>query len=422
MRRVLVFPGGSEVGLEVCRSLRDSRHFMPVGGSSTDDHCKAAYREVITGIPWIGDSGLANALNDIADQRLIDVIYPAHDEAALQLSAAASRGELWTPVAGSEFQACEVARSKRRTYEVLEGVVAVPNLLEAGRCILPSFAKPDVGQGSVGARRLESLEDLEKAMLDPNLVVTEYLPGDEVTVDCFSSREGVVRYSRARSRVRTVAGIAVRSEWIDVDFSDTAARIGKVLGLRGAWFFQAKERSPGSFVLMEVGARVAGGMGLSRASGVNLPLLTLHDLYGEPVEIASSDLSPILEKSLEPRFIVDRRYESILVDLDDCLIVRDQVNTRVVAFIYQCRNAGVTTKLVTRHPGDLDLILASFRLTGVFDEVHHLTKGQPKSSVHRGESALLLDDSFRERHEFSSNTGQPAFAPQQIDVLLDDRA
>ena len=47
MKRILVFPCGSEIALEIYRSLKYSIHFELVGASSIDDHGKFVYKEYI---------------------------------------------------------------------------------------------------------------------------------------------------------------------------------------------------------------------------------------------------------------------------------------------------------------------------------------------------------------------------------------
>ena len=53
MKNVLVFPCGSEIGLEVNRALANSTHFKLYGGNSVDDHGKFVYKNYISGIPFI---------------------------------------------------------------------------------------------------------------------------------------------------------------------------------------------------------------------------------------------------------------------------------------------------------------------------------------------------------------------------------
>ena len=63
--------------------------------------------------------------------------------------------------------------------------------------LLP-ISKPDQGNGSKGAVLVDSPAQLD-SLRDriETLMISEYLPGAEFTVDCFTDRHGVLRYSRA---------------------------------------------------------------------------------------------------------------------------------------------------------------------------------------------------------------------------------
>ena len=63
--RVLVFPCGSEVGLEIHRSLKYSRHIELYGGNSTDDHGKFVYDKYVGNIPFITDTNFLEHLKKI---------------------------------------------------------------------------------------------------------------------------------------------------------------------------------------------------------------------------------------------------------------------------------------------------------------------------------------------------------------------
>ena len=47
MKNVLVFPCGSEIGLEIHNALKYSKDFNLFGGSSVDDHGKYVYKNYI---------------------------------------------------------------------------------------------------------------------------------------------------------------------------------------------------------------------------------------------------------------------------------------------------------------------------------------------------------------------------------------
>ena len=54
--KILVFPCGSEIGLEIHRSLKYSVHIELLGGSSVEDHGKFVFENYIGKIPFIDDS------------------------------------------------------------------------------------------------------------------------------------------------------------------------------------------------------------------------------------------------------------------------------------------------------------------------------------------------------------------------------
>ena len=47
MKKVLVFPCGSEIGLEIYRSLKYNKDFELIGGASVNDHGEFIYENYI---------------------------------------------------------------------------------------------------------------------------------------------------------------------------------------------------------------------------------------------------------------------------------------------------------------------------------------------------------------------------------------
>ena len=54
-KNILVFPCGSEVALEIYRSLEYSTYFNLIGGNSVDDHGKFVFKNYIGNIPFVTD-------------------------------------------------------------------------------------------------------------------------------------------------------------------------------------------------------------------------------------------------------------------------------------------------------------------------------------------------------------------------------
>ena len=69
-KNILVFPCGSEIGLEIYRSLRYSIHFNLIGASSVEDHGRFVYENYIGGLPYITDSNFIDAIREIRKDRM----------------------------------------------------------------------------------------------------------------------------------------------------------------------------------------------------------------------------------------------------------------------------------------------------------------------------------------------------------------
>lgn len=426
-KRVLVFPCGSEIGLEIHRSLAHATHFELVGASSVDDHGSFVYSDYVGGLPTVHDDAFPSALVEVAAREHIDLVFPAHDDVTVAVARLAADGRLPADAVGSPLPTTEVARSKRRTYAALGGSVAVPSLFGSPESLddrsFPVFVKPDCGQGSRGARRVDDIDELRRCLAgDPSLVVQEHLPGPEYTVDCFTDRHGRLRYAAGRLRSRISNGISVRTVGVDDQrFAEIAAAINGSLQLRGVWFFQLKERSSGELVLMELATRVAGTMGWSRCRGVNLPLLTLFDRLGCDIEIEHNEVVLEVDRALGNVYRSGLRYEQVYLDFDDLLVHGGRLNVAVVAFVYQCRNRGIPVRLVTRHRGDLPARLRDLAIADCFAEVIWLQAGERKADFITLPNAIFIDDSHAERASVREALGIPVFDAHMIESLLDLR-
>ncbi len=421
---VLVFPGGTEIGLELRRSLADLKEIRLAGaGSEQDRHGPFAYRRWRT-LPAVGTDGWIDALNDVVDELEIDAIFPGHDDVLLALAEHAS--EVRAGIVTSPLRTCEITRSKRATYELLDGALPVPRVFATPGEIteFPVFAKPDRSQGSQGAVEVADETALAAAIAAGSDLVMELLPGREYTVDCFSDRERGVLFARARLRERTRAGISMATRTQpDNELAERYARaIAERLELHGAWFFQLREDRDGELRLLEVAPRVGGTSALHRVLGVNFPLLSLYEHLRRPVQIAPNDIAIRLDRALVNRYAHDLAYSHVYVDLDDTLLVGDAVNTRLVAFLYQCVNAGRRLVLITRHAHDVDRTLARFRLATLWDDIVHIQDDSAEKADHiRETDAILIDDSFRERRVAHERLGIATFDSSMIELLIDDR-
>jgi hypothetical protein len=253
------------------------------------------------------------------------------------------------------------------------------------------------------------------------LLILEYLSGDEFTIDCFCDRQDGLLFCGGRKRVRTRSGISVASELVgDKQFLDYAKAIAEIIEFHGAWFFQLKKDAKGMYKLLEVAPRIAGAMAIHRVLGINFPLLSIYEQERIPIKIMTNQCNVIMDRAFINRYKHDIAYNTVYVDLDDTLILKNQVNLQLVRFLYQCINRRVKVILMTRHDGDLEQVLRKHRLSGLFDEVLHLDRSTAKSAFISDASGIFIDDSFSERQEASQSIGIATFDGSMIEMLLED--
>jgi hypothetical protein len=423
---VLVFPCGSEIGLEIYRSIEFSTHFNVYGGSSVDDHGEYVYKNYIGGIPRVEDPNFVEALNEIIKDNKIKFIIPAHDSVVLKLAQAEAEANLDCQVITSPLPTCDVARSKTRTYNEFEAVIATPTIYkeisDIPETAWPIFMKPDVGQGSKGTHLAKNFGEAQFHIkhADSPLILLEFLPGKEYTVDCFTDKNGVLTFAEGRERIRVANGISVASATVDDPrFGGLANKINEKLVFNGAWFFQVKKNKDGDLVLMEIAPRIAGTMGLVRCKGTNLVLLSLFNALEYDVKVIENNYDMQIDRALENRYMHDINYSHVYLDFDDLVIFEGKVNPLVMAFVYQCLNDKVKVHLITRHKEDLDMTLETYRLKGVFDEIIWLKNEEPKHEAIKEQDAIFIDDSYAERQAVSQACKIPVFDAHMIESLIE---
>jgi len=422
--RVLVFPCGSEIGLEIFRSLKYSRHIELFGASSVDDHGRFVYDNYSGDIPFV-DSPLFDQifLKLIRDLR-IDAVFPTMDLVIAKLSKMGDG--LPCRLIGSPHSTNLLALSKKKTYEFFREKIRVPVVHQNLEQIteFPVFGKPDIGYGSRGTKILRSANEVRRRIeKEPNHLIMEFLPGEEFTVDCFTDRHGKLLFSAPRKRGRIQKGISVNtypSPEIAEKTNQLAQIINREVKFRGSWFFQVKQDRDGNLTLLEIASRLGGSSALFRAKGINFALMSIFDAFDYPVNALENTYWLELDRALDQRFKIQIQYNTVYIDLDDCLILGGRVNSELVGFIFQCINQSKKIVLITKHEQNLNDTLSKFRLTTLFDAVIHLDKSQHKSDFIQELNSIFIDDSFSERNKVMSVHGIPVFAPDAVAALITD--
>ena len=424
-KRLLIFPAGTEIAFEILNALKYSKFVEIYGGTSADDHSEFVYKNLIKGFPYIDSEGFLDYLNQVIEEYHIDCVYPAHDSASVFFSE--HMDEIKAQVIIAESRTTSICRSKKDTYEYLKGEYFIPRTYANPESVdrYPVFVKPSVGQGSVGAKKIENREELLRALEEDNtLVICEYLEGSEYTVDCFTDKNGKLMTAKLRDRQRIRAGISVRSS--EYEPGDEVREIASILNrkfeFKGAWFFQLKKNSNNEYRLLEISPRIPGTMGLSRNLGINFPMLTLFVFWGYDVSVIDNAYGIMLDRAFYSAYRIDYEYSHIYMDFDDTLIIDDKVNTEAIRFLYQSLNNGKKIHLLSKHIGDIHADLKKYNISeSIFEDIIVIPVDDEKINYINYKDSVFIDDSFAERKKVHEIKEIPVFDVDMIESLIDWR-
>ena len=423
--KVLVFPCGSEIGLEIHAALKYSKAVEVYGASSVSDHGEFVYARYRQIAAHVHSDDFIEQLNRLIDEWQIDILLPAHDSVILKL--AQCRAQLRAPAAVPELDVASICRNKNATYAHLAHCDFVPASIQGLAEAYPIFAKPAVGQGSQGAEIIHERERHQQLLASSvEYVFSEYLPGVEYTIDCISDGSGRLLHASPRERGRVKSGISVRTQpaQLEPEVGAMASVIAQTFAFKGGWFFQVKRDRQGRAKLLEIAPRIAGSMGLSRNLGINYPLLSIYAHLGMAFSVLPQDYPLLMDRALKNCFRADLAYERVYLDLDDTLVINGKVNSLLMALLYQWQGRGVAIVLITRHAQCPRATLDQHRIClDLFSEIIHIVDGAPKSRYITPRcAALFIDDSYRERLDVSQVCGIPVFDLDAVEQLLDWRA
>jgi carbamoyl-phosphate synthase large subunit len=423
---VLVFPGGTEVGLEINKSLRGCKEIRLFSAASdVPNHAPFFYKNHFI-IPDIYKKECIIELIGLIERLKIDFLFPANPIIMDFLDS--NRHLIPCIMIMPDSEIFNLLRSKSKTYAFLSDVIPVPKLYKDSAVLeYPVYLKPDRMYGAQGGRRIGSKLELDAVGVGREEIICEYLPGEEYTIDCFSSHEKALLYSGPRTRERVRMGTSMRSRPVSSDIEAELKRyayaLNKVLGISGPWFFQMKRASDGRLKLLEVDPRVAGTMALSRVRGVNIPLLSLYEFAGIPFEIYPTEIEDLLiDRALINRYYHDIKYKTVYIDLDDTIINKGKLDTDIIKFLYQCVNDGKKIILISKSlEKDKNALLARYRIRELFDEIIWIEEQDSKKEYMRDSNAIYIDDSFSQRREVSLHCGIPTFDSSMIELLMSDQ-
>lgn len=169
----------------------------------------------------------------------------------------------------------------------------------------PCLVKPVLGKGNRHAYRCDGPEELAfYASRLQDLIVQEYLPGEEYTVDVLSDLEGTPLVAVPRVRLEIKEGISTKGRVInDAEIERLCLEMARHLNLKGPTCIQLKRDAGGALKFLEVNPRIGGGSMFTTLAGVNIPMLLLELIAGVDIVVPKRQEVTVL-----------RYYEEIVVD------------------------------------------------------------------------------------------------------------
>jgi carbamoyl-phosphate synthase large subunit len=316
--RVLVTGAGGPAGVAVIRSLL-RRPDLTVFAADMDGWASGIYLVPAERRRLVPPGRADDFVSEIARMVREDALDLVISTVDVELVALAGRREELAPavLAAPSEDTLSTALDKMLLAERCASTGRSPRTRLAGPDALaedwefPVFAKPRQGAGSRGIRLVPDRAVLEALPVDEGLIVQDFLPGEEYSVDVIADAAGHVVAAVPRTRARVDSGVAIAGRTLhDPELVATATVIAEAIGLVGVANVQLRRDRVGRAMLLEVNPRFPGALPLTIAAGVDIPSLVADLFLGAalPADVPFREIASV-------RFL-----EDVIVEIDEVLV------------------------------------------------------------------------------------------------------
>jgi carbamoyl-phosphate synthase large subunit len=309
--RVLVTGAGGPAAIAAMKSLRAEESVQLIAADMDPWAAGLYLTPERTLVPAGAAPDFTAVLLDLCRTLRVDVVLPTVDAELQPLArareefAAAGVALLLAPAA-----ALDIILDKLTLAEHCAGVVRVPRTelfgpsLDPAGWTYPVVVKPRRGSGSRGVVIVDSAAELAALDRSPRLIVQEFLPGEEYSVDVLADAAGQVIASVPRLRVRVDSGVSVGGRTVhDAEVEWFGRAVAQATGVTYVANVQCRRTAEGIPALLEVNPRMPGTLGLTIASGVDMPRLALAALLGRPVPASLDFCERAVVRFLDERIL-----------------------------------------------------------------------------------------------------------------------
>lgn len=243
----------------------------------------------------VTEVGYINQLLKICIENEISLVIPTIDTELDILSKNTSLFEKnGIQILVSSENVNQISSNKINTNKFFENnniPTASLHTFEASKKLIKSghelFIKPSSGSSSENTYRVQNLDELNFFYNFSNdMIIQDFIEGEEYTIDIFVDFNGKVRCAVPRLRIETRAGEVSKSITVrDQEIIEWSYKIADALdGSLGCLTFQCIKESTNSVKFIEINPRFGGGFPLSSAAGADFPRWILQILLNFDLE------------------------------------------------------------------------------------------------------------------------------------------
>lgn len=314
---ILMTGGGAPGAPGIIKCLSREANFIVIAVDANPNATGRCLVKDFQLIPAANDPAFIISLLALCREKNIHVVLPLVTKELIPLSKHITEFELaGAKLMVSQTSSLEIANDKSKLYQFLQWrgikvpefcVVETREQFEtaAGELGYPNKTicfKPSISNGSRGFRIISNTIDEHFLLFNekpsskyisyndavrilsskpfPELLVSEYLSGEEYSVDCLANN-GKTIIAVPRLRKKMINGISVEGEFIrDESIISYCTQIIHELQLHGNIGIQVKRSAAGTFLILEINPRVQGTISAGLGAGINLPALAVKQELG----------------------------------------------------------------------------------------------------------------------------------------------
>ena len=285
---ILILSAGGPAGYGVIKSLKDidfDGKIVSIDGDELAVGFHMSDKSYV--VPRVDDENYISEVCKIVNKENIDLILPTGpDVEPISRNAHLFEGKLFM----SDYESMMDCIDKWKFYNKCKDKFPLPKTFKSSKL----FKKPIIGSGSRGCELIE---------IDSDDILSEYLPGQEYTIDVLCDMKSNPLVVVPRKRLQTKAGISSKGEIIKDEFIEKACfDICKFLKLKGPICLQMKDDENGNPKFIEINPRFGGGTYFTTLAGVNFMKIIFDVLENKKILINEPKLIKVL-----------RYYEEVIV-------------------------------------------------------------------------------------------------------------